>query len=110
MAEAPRIPASPMADAMKRFLKDNPGWQKIADGIPVGRRPGATSTGPAASTTVGSNAGGGSFVESDYTLREYHPKVFKSTSDGVFGFEIEPIKRVVGYNNQFQAYEPPPPP
>lgn len=107
MADSPRIPMSPWADAMAKLVKEKPGWKPIADAIPVGRRPGATSTGPAASTPVGTSTGGGSFVESDYTLREYHPKVVKHTTDGVFSFEIEPIKKVVGYNNQYQGYEPP---
>lgn len=101
------IPASPFGDAMKRFLDKNPGWKGIADAIPAGRRPGETSTGRP-STTSGSGTGGGSFKESDYTLREYHPMVVKHTSDGVFSFEIEPIKKVVGFNNQAHEYAAPP--
>ncbi|ANQ83712.1 hypothetical protein dqs_0636 [Azoarcus olearius] len=101
------IPASPMADALKAFVDRNKGWKQIADAIPVGPRPGTVSTGRP-STTPGSSTGGGSFVESDYTLRQYHAKVVKETTDGVFTFEIEPIKRVQGYNDQFQQYEPPP--
>lgn len=101
------IPASPMRDALAKFLKDNPGWQPIADAIPKGRRPGEVATGRP-STSASNSAGGGSFKESDYTLREYHPMVVKHTSDGVFSFEIGPIKKVVGFNNQVQEYEPPP--
>lgn len=102
------IPASPMRDALARFLKDNPGWQPIADAIPKGRRPGEVATGRP--STSASNSTGGGFKESDYALREYHAAVVKSTSDGVFTFQVEPIKSVTLVGGGKAEFEPPPAP
>lgn len=103
------IPASPFADAMARFIQKNKGWKPIADAIPVGRRPGATSTGRP-STTGGASSAGGTVAlkESNYGLREYHAKVVKTSSDGVLAFEIEPIAKVALVGDLSMEFEPPP--
>lgn len=94
--------ASPFKGALDRFIKDNPGWAPIADGIPQGRKPGQVSTGRPASASSGT-----AFEEMDYNSREYYSPRAVTSSDGLFVIELEPIKSMLLVGNNRATFREP---
>ncbi len=96
-----------LQDAARRLVSEQPGWKPTKPAPNKGARPGEIATGRPASAESGE---GTVLEESDFELREYWDPVELTSSDGLFTFEVEPIRQIslVG-DGLFTFAEPPPP-
>lgn len=95
--------ASELQKAINKLVSKEPRWRVFDPKPVVGGRPSARSTG-----FPGSTGGGVSLEERDATEREYWPAQPFTTSDGVFTFELEPIKSLtLTSGDKFKLAEPP---
>lgn len=85
--------ASELEKALKRLVDKPPGWSAFDKRPAVGGRPGAVTTGRPAS--AGQSGAAVALEESDYALREYWAPRTLQSSDGLFVWHEEPIKRIV---------------
>lgn len=97
--------SGPLQDAIKKLVKQEPGWKAFDKKPAVGARPGTIGTGrPAAAGDVGA----GSFVEVDYAQREYYAERSVVSTDGVFSIVYKPAKKLRGENGMTLELKEPP--
>lgn len=83
--------AAGLQQAAKRLTSEAKGFEPVKAVPTKGARPGERSTGRPSS-------GGGTTVntlqELDFAAREYWPAVELASSDGLFTFTVQPIKKI----------------
>lgn len=98
--------ASELEKAVKRLVDKQPGWKAFDKRPAVGGRPGAVTTGRPAS--AGQTTGAVVLEETDYALREYWAPRTLQSSDGLFVWHEEPIKRIVLTDGAQFLFDDPP--
>ncbi len=96
-----------LQEAARRLVSKAPGWEPVRPAPVKGARSGETATGRPSSAP---SADATSFEESDASLREYFPAVTYTSSDGLFTFEVEPIRQISLVGDGTFIFDEPPAP
>lgn len=96
-----------LQDAARRLVSEKPGWKPAKPAPTKGARPGETATGRPSSAQAATAA---TFEESDFSLRQYWDPVTLTSSDGIFSFEVEPIRQIALVGEGTFSFEEPPAP
>ena len=95
---------SELEKAVDKLIRREKGWSEFKRPAAVGARPGAVTTGrPSASGSQSAAA----FEESDYLLREYWPDRLLTSTDGLFTWYEQPIKKIALKGNAVALFAEP---
>ncbi len=101
---------SELAKAIERLMQREPGWRNFSarPAQPAKLAPIPAARGVAMSATSVPASGGAGFDEADASQREYWPARQLITTDGLFVFEVEPIRSVLLVGGNRATFAEPP--
>lgn len=96
--------------ALRRLIQREPGWRRFAGqaGKPETPAPIPAARGVAMSAGAVAQPGGSEFEEIDAVQREYWPTRVMTTTDGLFTWEVEPIKSILLADGSRATFAEPP--
>lgn len=98
---------TPLQQALARLLARDPAWRRA---LPPADPLGAVARARGVALSTEQQGGGSAFAEADASKREYWAARTLTTTDGLFTFEVEPIKSILLVSGDRATFADPPKP